>query len=297
MNETAIGFECQGDPLVGILHRPERPKRRGVLIIVGGGPQYRVGVHRQFVLWARRLAAEGYPVMRFDHRGMGDSYGDFRGFEWIDEDISAALARFTAEVPELEEVVLWGECDAASAILFYAYRDPRVRGLVLLNPWARTEVGEAKTVLRHYYPQRLMQPSFWLKVVRLRFNPLDSLRSVWELVNRVRRGRGSAETMLPDQQNLGAALSRDLPLPDRLLAGFSRFQGPVLLVMSGRDLVMREFDDWVRHHPDWQRQLPLKPVTRRDLAEADHTFSTIAWSNQVIDWAMDWLNGGSGDPS
>jgi len=28
---------------------------------------------------------------------------------------------------------------AASAALFYAYRDPRVAGLVLVNPWVRTE--------------------------------------------------------------------------------------------------------------------------------------------------------------
>lgn len=291
MNEIAICFECQGDPLIGIVHRPERPQRRGVLIIAGGGPQYRAGVHRQFILWARRFAAEGYPVLRFDHRGMGDSYGDFRGFEFIDEDISAALACFTSEFPELEEIVLWGGCDAASAILFYAYRDPRIRGLVLLNPWARTEAGEAKTVLRHYYLQRLMQPGFWLKVARLRFNPLNSLRSVWELIQRVRQSRRDAEPLSSNHPSLDAALSRDLPLPDRLLAGFSRFQGPILLVMSGRDLVMREFDDLVRYHPDWQQQLLLKPVTRRDLVEADHTFSTCAWSNQVIDWAVDWLNG------
>jgi len=289
MSEIALCFECQGAPLVGILHRPEQAKRRGVLMVVGG-PQYRAGGHRQLTLWARRLAAEGYPVLRFDYRGMGDSYGEFRGFEWIDEDINAALTCFVSEIPELEEVILWGGCDAVSAILFYAYRDPRVRGLVLQNPWARTEAGEAKAVLRHYYLQRFMQPSFWLKVVRLRFNPLDSLRSAWALVKRARRGQEEVETTPADHRDLGAALSPDLSLPDRLLAGFSRFCGPVLLVMSGRDLVAREFDGLVRHHPDWQRQLPLKPVTRRDLAEADHTFSTAAWRNQVADWALDWLN-------
>jgi len=52
----------------------------GVLIVVGG-PQYRVGSHRQFLLLSRRLAAEGHPVMRFDYRGMGDASGAMRGFE------------------------------------------------------------------------------------------------------------------------------------------------------------------------------------------------------------------------
>ncbi|KAB8057318.1 hydrolase 1, exosortase A system-associated, partial [Janthinobacterium violaceinigrum] len=58
--------------LVGILSLPAAPGPRGVLIVTGG-PQYRVGSHRQFVLLARALAAQGVPVLRFDLRGMGDS--------------------------------------------------------------------------------------------------------------------------------------------------------------------------------------------------------------------------------
>jgi len=47
----------------------------GVLIVVGG-PQYRVGSHRQFVMLARFLADHGVPCMRFDYRGMGDVSGE-----------------------------------------------------------------------------------------------------------------------------------------------------------------------------------------------------------------------------
>lgn len=174
MTELAITFECQGAQLVGILHKSDKPARRGVLMVVGGGPQYRVGGHRQLTLWARRLCTEGYPVMRFDYRGMGDAQGEFRGFEYVDDDIQAALNRFLVEVPELDEVVLWGECDAASAILFYAYRDARVKAAVLLNPWVRTETGEAKAILRYYYVRRLLEPSFWKKVLSLKFNVVGS---------------------------------------------------------------------------------------------------------------------------
>ena len=52
----------------------------GVVIVVGGA-QYRVGSHRQFVGLARHLAAHGHPVLRFDFPGMGDSPGDWVGFE------------------------------------------------------------------------------------------------------------------------------------------------------------------------------------------------------------------------
>ncbi len=73
--ERALSFSCHDSWLYGILSLPEKVISRGVLIVVGG-PQYRVGSHRQFMLLARYLAAHGVPVMRFDCRGKGDSEGD-----------------------------------------------------------------------------------------------------------------------------------------------------------------------------------------------------------------------------
>ena len=132
-NEHALTFDCEGESLVGILSGAGLPAGRGVLIVVGG-PQYRVGSHRQFALLARHLAKHGVPTLRFDYRGMGDSDGEVRTFERVGEDIRCAIDRFFASVPGLKDVVIWGLCDAASAALFYAHQDARVSGLILLNP-------------------------------------------------------------------------------------------------------------------------------------------------------------------
>ncbi|MFB1029241.1 MAG: hydrolase 1, exosortase A system-associated, partial [Thauera sp.] len=78
MREIAQIFPCEGEELIGILALPETAVTRlGVLVVVGG-PQYRVGSHRQFVLLARALAKSGVPCMRFDYRGMGDATGEMR---------------------------------------------------------------------------------------------------------------------------------------------------------------------------------------------------------------------------
>jgi uncharacterized protein len=287
MNERAIRFDCHGAPLVGIFHPASNPNaKRGVLMIVGGGPQFRVGGHRQLVLWARKLADEGYPVLRFDYRGMGDSHGDFLGFEDADDDIRAGIDELQKQAPGLEEVVLWGECDAAAAILFYAYRDARVKSLALLNPWARTEAGQAKTVLRHYYLNRIMQPSFWRKVFSFNFDVVGSLRSALSLVSAAKAASGSTEVKA---ESPTAPLSRSASLPDRLYTGFNRFKGPVMLVMSGRDLIAREFDDLIRNSASWQQAIAAKPTTRFDLKEGDHTFSSREWRNQVVAWGLSWL--------
>jgi hypothetical protein len=91
--QQASTFACEGEWLVGIVSRPPQPRPRGVLIVVGG-PQYRVGSHRQFALLANRLAGQGTPVMRFDYRGMGDSSGESRDFEQVSPDLRAAVDAF-----------------------------------------------------------------------------------------------------------------------------------------------------------------------------------------------------------
>ena len=78
--EQLEAIPCAGEELVGVLTLPEEPVHIGVVVIVGG-PQYRVGSHRQFVLLARHLAEQGIPTLRFDCRGMGDSSGDQRSFD------------------------------------------------------------------------------------------------------------------------------------------------------------------------------------------------------------------------
>ncbi len=284
--EQAFTFACGEAELVGILHRPlhgpAAPARRGVLIVVGG-PQYRVGSHRQFLLLARALAAAGFAVMRFDHRGIGDSDEPYLGFENIGDDIAAALDAFQARCPDLEGVALWGLCDAASAILFYAHQDPRVDGIVLLNPWVRTPESEARTYLKHYYRQRLTDRDLWRRLLTGRFDLGAALSSLFGLIAQVLgRGRKTGESAAPES-------SDSRPLPARMADGLARYRGPVLLLMSGQDLTAREFEDSARESEAWQRLLSDPRVRRQDLAAADHTFSRREWRDRVAEWTIDWL--------
>jgi exosortase A-associated hydrolase 1 len=275
--ERPLVFDCGGERLYGVASIPQAPARRGVLVVVGG-PQYRAGSHRQFVLLARRLAAAGIAAMRFDYRGMGDSEGAARDFETIGEDLRAATDCFLAAVPGLEQVVLWGLCDAASAALCHAASDPRVTGLVLLNPWARTETGIAKTTLKHYYRGRLMTADLWRKILRGKFDYTGALRSLAGLARAAFAGR-------PADDAAGARAA----LPERMCDGLARFSGKVLLIIGSADLTGREFCDMAAASPAWRRQLAAPRVTRRELAGADHTFSRRAWRDQVADWTCDWV--------
>ena len=275
-------FPCAGERLLGIAHSGDDDFPIGVVVVVGG-PQYRAGSHRQFVLLARGLARAGYPVLRFDYRGMGDSGGAPRTFEGVHDDIRAAVDAFVRRFPHAGRVVLWGLCDAASAIAFYAAHDPRIAGIVMLNPWVRTEEGRAGAYLRHYYWRRLLDPRFWRKLASGRFDPRSSLGS---LVALARAASGRAGTGKPSRE----AESDARPLPARVLEGLERYRGPVLFVLSGRDLTAGEFKDVLGDSKRWSRLLESPRCTRHDVAAADHTFSRREWSDRVADLTRAWLD-------
>jgi len=281
--EIALVFACKGAELPGVLHPGLTGATCGVVVVVGG-PQYRVGSHRQFVLLARDLAASGIPVLRFDYRGMGDADGEFAGFEEINADIAAAIDALCAQLPTMREVVIWGLCDAASAALFYAERDPRIVGLVLLNPWMRTEAGQARAYLRHYYLARLINPDLWRKIGRGEFQFATALRSLLTLFRQARRVPGGVTATQELATSVKAAA-----LPERMAESWRRFTGSVLLILSGDDLTAAEFRDVTQASRGWRQLLARSSVTVRELTEANHTFSRREWRDQVTDWTREWL--------
>lgn len=277
--EEALRFEVAGDALIGIAACPDLPLDLGILIVVGG-PQYRVGSHRQFLLLSRRLAAKGYPCLRFDVRGMGDSDSAPRSFETIDNDIAGAIDALCRTCPSVERIVLWGLCDAASAALLYlqATHDPRIAGVVLLNPWVRSEASLAKTHLRHYYGQRLLQPAFWRKLFGGRMHLLATLRQF-------------LASVLLARSRVTPSAARSRSFQARMAEGLSGFDGQALLILSGRDFTASEFTDHVAGKAEWAVIDDASRVQRVALAEADHTFSSRNLRNAVAHATLDWLAG------
>jgi exosortase A-associated hydrolase 1 len=280
--ERPVLFDCEGERLLAILSLPAERGMRGVLIVVGG-PQYRAGSHRQFTLLARELAAAGICSMRFDYRGMGDSTGSLRSFEHIEQDLRCAIDTFAAQVPALEQVVLWGLCDAASAALMFGVRHPIVRGAVLLNPWVRSEATLAQAHIRHYYKDRLFSGELWRKVLLGRIDWRGSLVS---LIGTVRSARRRAA------HDIGQTAEKpDVPrFPAQMAAGLRNFGGPALLVLSGNDLTAKEFIDHASQDPQWREALARPNVSRVDLPQADHTFSRHVWHAEVERATLAWLS-------
>ena len=267
-----------------MLHLPREPNATpsplGVVLVVGG-PQVRVGSHRQFVHLARALAQGGHPVLRFDVRGMGDSTGTPRSFEQIGPDIGAAIGALMAAQPHLKGVVLWGLCDGASAALLYLHEqpDPRVQGLCLVNPWARSEATQAQVQVRHYYTRRLLQPSFWRKLASGGVG-LSSLRGLWSSLRTLWASRRTPSK--PDTHE-------NQPYVERMAAAWKAFPGPVLLQLSAHDFTAREFETVLKTHACWQGATSRANLQIQSIADADHTLSEPVARETAERLCREWL--------
>jgi exosortase A-associated hydrolase 1 len=192
------------------------------LLIVGGGNELRSGAWNGQAMLAARLAAAGFPVFRFDRRGVGDSEGANGGFRSSAADIAAALTAFRGEAPQVNRVFAFGNCDGASALMLS--RGTGCDGLLLSNPWTiegDSEKAPPPAAVRAHYAQRLKDPRALLRMLTGRVslsNLLASLRS--------------ALKPAPPPSSLALEVT----------AGLSRFKGPATILLAGRDRTAQVFE-------------------------------------------------------
>ena len=301
MKEQALFFACAGEQLLAVLTpgaavAPASAALADVgVVIIVGGPQYRAGSHRQFVQLARSLARQGVSALRFDTRGMGDSSGEQRTLEAIEADVGAAIDALQTLQPTVHRVVLWGLCGGASAALLYwrHTRDARVQGMVLVNPWVRSEETLARTQLKHYYLKRLSQRAFWAKL----FSGGVAGKALADLLHNVRLARrsASARTAAAEPADQGStAVQRpaddaEQPRQQRMAQAWKHYPGPKLVVLSGNDYTAKEFVETTATDALWRANVAQANVSRFDVAQADHTFSDPVHQRAVEQRTLAWL--------
>ena len=273
--EKTIQFSAYNKSLFGIMHLPDSGEINRAVLMVIGGPQTRIASHRMYVQLARYLCNNGVAVLRFDYEGMGDSHGDFVGFEYAGASIRAAVDVLYQEIPTLKDLVLWSLCDGAAASIFYAPTDrARIAAMILANPYVHTEEGEAQAILKHYYVRRLLEKSFWRKVFSFRLSIKDSLHSLTEILTTASSGK--------KKQIVADKLMKDGTLPQRVLRGILMFKKPITFLISTNDLTGLEFRDLVQNNTESKKLLRDGALSFRYIKDADHTFSNSRSKEQAF---------------
>lgn len=214
-----IGFDCDGDRLAATLDHAEG---RTGLLIVSGGNEIRIGAHRGMANLAQRVAAAGYPVLRYDRRGIGDSEGDNRGFLNSADDIAAAAHTFCQALP-VERIVGFGNCDAATGLALFHQR-AGIDALLLANPWVIEGESDlpSPAAIRARYAQRLRDPRQWLRLASGGVN-------IGKLV------RGLRNSAQPPR--------RDNPLADAMGKALESSNAPTTILLAERDNTAIAFRD------------------------------------------------------
>lgn len=136
------------------------------LLFVTGGTQTRIGSHRMYERLALALAASGWPCLRFDRRGVGDSEGTDPDFRGSGPDLAAAAAAFRREQPQLTRLLGFGLCDGASTLALHG-KAAGLGGFVLVNPWfVEAEAGEPPAAaIRSRYREQLLSLQGWKRLL------------------------------------------------------------------------------------------------------------------------------------
>ncbi|MGV3510568.1 MAG: hydrolase 1, exosortase A system-associated [Novosphingobium sp.] len=253
MTRRHLTFTCAGATLVGTLDREAASHATG-LLIVSGGNELRSGAWSGQAQLAARIASEGFPVFRYDRRGIGDSEGENLSFRHSGSDIAAALAAFRSAAPHVSRIVAFGNCDAAAALMLNAPA-LAIDALVLANPW--TIDGEEA-------PQAMPASAIRSRYLAKLANP----REVWRLLS------GGVDLVKLAKGLRKATSSAPVPagLVEEMKTGLSAFTGTATILLASRDRTAQMFSE------AWDN---ADPRIRR-IDSASHSFSDEA--------AREWLH-------
>ena len=146
----------QGGRLFGILTLPSMTSRNAqelpVFVYLTAGLLHRVGPYRLHVRLARELAQMGFSSLRVDLAGMGDSppRPGLTNQQSVAADFEEILDVLESRLGRLP-LVLAGLCTGADNATSLTLREPRVVGMVLLDPICFPDDGfRARTVVMKY---------------------------------------------------------------------------------------------------------------------------------------------------
>lgn len=199
MSRLHLTFACGEATLAGTLDTA--PGTSGLLIVTGGN-EIRSGAFAGQARLAAGIASAGFPVFRFDRRGVGDSEGQNRGFRKSREDIAAAAEAFRIMVPQMKRVIAFGNCDAASALMLVG--GDLCDAMVLSNPWTieNDDGAMASEAIRSRYFDKLKDPR---EIARLVSGGVNLGKLAKGLVRAARPG--SKSSSLAEEMATGLATS------------------------------------------------------------------------------------------
>ncbi len=285
VSERAVRFPSVDSDreLVGNLLLPDRSRTIG-LVFVHGWSGVRGGPHGLLTATARELARHGFPSLRFDLGGRGESRGDglATALPGMAADLEAA-ARFLSRSSGIRTIVLFGMCSGGNVAIGSLPRLEGIAGLVLLSVYPFSD-GDAFSRDMHrtwhfarVYWHKLGQAETWQRLLRgdIRYRQVfNVLFGHFRRHSAAREGRdATSEEAAPD-----APPKKHLA---NLLCG-----APCLMVYGAADpdaaAARKYYEEYALEH-----DLPVRFV---EVPGANHNFSSRAWKAEIARLSLEFCD-------
>jgi hypothetical protein len=232
--ERPFFFDRPGARLFGLRHTPPAPRDIG-FVMSHPFAEEKLWAHRVYVSMARAIAARGFPVLRFDYMGAGDSSGMTAetSLETHLADLAAAVDEMRKAHPGVRHIGIAGLRLGASLAALLAERAADDPGLAALREaplilWDPVLDGEA-------YFQELLRSNLSTQLAV--YGKVVETREA--LMERVRQG-GIVNV---DGYELGKPLFESCARPGLLDATPKRHRGRVLVLQIAANDKVKERDD------------------------------------------------------
>ncbi len=306
ISPTPVSFpNSNGHRLFGIFHQPSAERfRKECIIILSPGIKSRVAPHRLYVKMARSFVDLGFPVLRFDFYGLGDSEGeleekyaaDFYGSVQVGRYVNDTICAmdWLEQEHKMSKFILSGLCGGAITGLLTAAQDNRVSGLHSLSI---PVILDSSDIIydefltpaelrrrRSSYIGKLLSMSAWKSWVRF-----FTFQSDYRLIFR------SLLQSSPPKKEKDGELGRKMKKNDIKNPLFpTAFEKTV---SSGKEILFI-FAEADRLYWQFKENFIKKnnvSVYNQDnfnvyvVKHANHIFSFKKWNNEVIDKSLEWL--------
>ncbi len=218
LTEEALQFG-EGGRLLGILTQAGVPPRNArelpVFVFLNAGSLHRVGPSRLHVRLARELASMGFSSLRVDLAGTGDSPGrsGLTNQQSVAADYAEIVGVLDSRIGRVP-FVLAGLCSGADNSIRLSLKDPRVVGLVLLDPICFPDDGfRARAIIVKW-----TNPARYLAWLKRRFKELTTPSG-----DREKQVDPLALRDLPTQEQLRAAFESIRERGGRVLSVFTQY--------------------------------------------------------------------------
>jgi uncharacterized protein len=257
MTSQAIAIYANQLYLSGVLHLPERVNQGKVplIVLLHGFIGSKVGEHRLFVKAARYFTDKGYAVFRFDFSGCGESEGDYADVT-VTKQLSEvqAVLNHVSMLPQVDanNIILIGHSLGGAVASLTAAKDRRVSKLILWSPVGKPYEDIIEIIGEHAVETAAVNGEVDYK------------------------GFYVSQAFLTDLKN------------HHPLEAIRSYQEAALIIHAQED------EDIPKEHAArYSEALQQRPIPERVnthyIKDADHTFSSYLFENELFDKSDEWL--------